>query len=78
MIGLVHAIENQGGYVKVTLDMSTEEEFVAHVPDSDYFRDPIDIGDRVVAHWDMREVHMLEDGSGGQEFAPADKDVALM
>lgn len=76
--GTVHAIENQGGYVKVTLDIGTEEEFVAHVPDTEFFHQPLDIGDRVIARWDPHEVHPLEDGHGGQQFAPADKDVALM
>ncbi len=77
-VGVVHAIENQGSYVKVTLDLANEEEFVAHVPDAEFFRAPIDIGDRVVARWDPHDLHLLEDGTGGQEFAPADKDVALM
>jgi putative spermidine/putrescine transport system ATP-binding protein len=77
-VGVVHAIENQGSYVKVTLDLANDEEFVAHIPDVEFFRDPIDIGDRVVARWDPHDLHLLEDGSGGQEFAPADKDVALM
>ena len=45
-VGVVHAIENQGSYVKVTLDLSNDEEFVAHIPDAEFFRDPIDIGDR--------------------------------
>jgi putative spermidine/putrescine transport system ATP-binding protein len=76
--GVVHAIENQGSYVKVTLDLANDEEFVAHVPDAEFFRDPIDIGDQVVARWDPHDLHLLEDGSGGHEFAPADKDVALM
>ena len=77
-VGVVHAIENQGSYVKVTLDLANDEEFVAHIPDAEFFRDPIDIGDRVVARWDPHDLHLLEDGSGGHEFAPADKDVALM
>ena len=51
IVGVVHAIENQGSYVKVTLDLANDEEFVAHVPDESFSRDPIDIGDRVVARW---------------------------
>ena len=77
-IGVAHAIENQGSYVKVTLDMSNDEEFVAHVPDGEYFGDPIDIGDKVLARWQAPDLHLLEDGGGGRHFAPADKDVALM
>ena len=76
---IVHAIENQGSYVKVTLDLSpTTRNLSRHIPDAEFFRDPIDIGDRVVARWYPHDLHLLEDGSGGQEFAPADRDVALM
>jgi putative spermidine/putrescine transport system ATP-binding protein len=77
-VGIVHAIENQGSYVKVILDLASDEEFVVHVPDAEYFRNPVDIDDRVVARWDPHDLHLLEDGSGGHEFVPADKDVALM
>jgi putative spermidine/putrescine transport system ATP-binding protein len=61
VVGLVHAIENQGSYVKVTVDLSETEEFVANVLDEDFFRDPLDIGDRVVARWSARDVRLLED-----------------
>jgi len=60
--GDVHAIENQGSYVKVTIDLGDGEEFVAHVLDEDYFVDPIDIGEPVLATWAAREVRLLEDG----------------
>jgi putative spermidine/putrescine transport system ATP-binding protein len=59
--GEVHAIENQGSYVKVTIDAGDGEEFVANVLDEDYFVDPIDIGAPVVASWPAREVRLLED-----------------
>jgi len=78
VVGVVHAIENQGSYVKVVLDLANDEEFVVHVSDAEYFRNPIDIDDHVVARWDPHDLHLLEDGSGGHKFAPADKDVALM
>ncbi len=61
VVGEVHTIENQGSYVKLTLDMNNDEEFVAHVPDADYFRDPLDIGDRVEARWLTSDVHVLSD-----------------
>ncbi len=62
VVGEVHAIENQGSYVKVTIDLDGEEEFVANVLDEDYFRDPVDIGDRVSARWLPRDARLLEDG----------------
>jgi len=59
--GEVHAIENQGSYVKMTIDTGDGEEFVANVLDEDYFVDPIDIGAPVLAGWEPREVRLLED-----------------
>jgi putative spermidine/putrescine transport system ATP-binding protein len=59
--GEVHAIENQGSYVKVTIDLGDGEEFVANILDEDYFIDPIDIGEAVVATWAARDVRLLED-----------------
>jgi putative spermidine/putrescine transport system ATP-binding protein len=61
VVGEVHTIENQGSYVKVTIDPPGEEEFVAHVLDEDFFRDALDIGDRVVARWSASHVKLLDD-----------------
>jgi putative spermidine/putrescine transport system ATP-binding protein len=61
LAGEVHAIENQGSYVKVTIDAGDGEEFVANVLDEDFFVDPIDIGTPVVATWAARDVRLLED-----------------
>jgi putative spermidine/putrescine transport system ATP-binding protein len=69
--GEVHAIENQGSYVKVTLDLGDSEEFVANVLDEDYFVDPIDIGEPVIASWAARDVRLLEDGGTGGAGAVA-------
>ncbi len=65
VVGEVHAIENQGSYVKVTIDLGDGEEFVANVLDEDYFVDPIDIGDRAVATWSAGDVRILEDRLSG-------------
>ncbi|SJZ76048.1 putative spermidine/putrescine transport system ATP-binding protein [Enhydrobacter aerosaccus] len=62
IVGEVHTIENQGSYVKVTIDLGDEEEFVAHMVDDEFFRDPLDIGDRVVARWSASDVNLLDDG----------------
>jgi putative spermidine/putrescine transport system ATP-binding protein len=58
--GTVHAIEYQGAYVKVTMQRPGHEGFVAHVADSDFFTQYLDIGDRVVARWAAEDVHLLE------------------
>jgi putative spermidine/putrescine transport system ATP-binding protein len=60
--GEVHAIENQGTWVKITIDLGDDQQFVANVPDKDYFADPIDIGERAVASWQASDVRLLEDG----------------
>ena len=70
--GTVHAIEYQGSYVKVTIDLSSPEEFVANVPEDTYFADPMEIGDPVLAGWTPRNVHVLD----GAERAPAERAYA--
>jgi putative spermidine/putrescine transport system ATP-binding protein len=71
VVGEVHTLENQGSYVKVTLDLGDAEEFVAHVTDETFFAQPLDIGDRVVARWSASDVKLLEDGPVAEETAPA-------
>jgi putative spermidine/putrescine transport system ATP-binding protein len=66
----VHTLEYQGSYVKVTLEVPGEEEFVAHVLDEDFFRDSLEIGDRVLARWSAAHVHLLDD-KGAVTAAPA-------
>ncbi len=68
--GEVHAIENQGTWVKVTLDVGEDEQFVANIPERDYFADPIDIGERAVASWQAADVRLLEDGRADGAAAP--------
>jgi putative spermidine/putrescine transport system ATP-binding protein len=66
VIGEVHTIEYQGSHVKVTLELPGAregEEFVAHMLDEDFFRDPLDIGDRVIARWSASDVKLLDDAS---------------
>ena len=69
--GEVHTLENQGSYVKVTLDLGDEEEFVANILDEQFFAGPLDIGDRVVARWSASDVNLLEDGPVTRESAAA-------
>jgi putative spermidine/putrescine transport system ATP-binding protein len=58
--GSIHAIEYQGSYVKLTIDVASDEDFVANVSDEMFFADPLDIGDRVVARWSERNLRVLE------------------
>ena len=76
VVGEVHTLENQGSYVKVTLDLGDSEEFVAHVLDETFFGQPLDIGERVVARWSASEVKLLEDGPIAEATAPADAAMA--
>ena len=67
LLGEVHAIEYQGFYVKVTIERPTGEGFVANVLDVDFFRDPLDIGDSVLARWSARDVLILEGAADAGE-----------
>ena len=70
ILGEVHTLENQGSYVKVTLDLANNEEFVAHVLDESFFANPFDIGERVMARWSASDVKLLDDGPVALESAP--------
>lgn len=69
IVGEVHTLENQGSYVKVTVDLDNGEEFVAHVPDDAFFRSPLDIGDKVEARWSASDIKLLDDGPIALEAA---------
>ncbi len=62
--GTVHAIEYQGTYVKVTIDLPGGEPFVANVRDTEYFEDPADMGDSVIARWGTDAIHLLATDEG--------------
>jgi putative spermidine/putrescine transport system ATP-binding protein len=47
----VRAVEYQGYFVKVMLDALGDEEFVAYVPEREFFGNPFTVGDVVVATW---------------------------
>jgi len=67
VVGEVHTLENQGSYVKVTLDLADNEEFVANVLDETFFAHPLDIGERVVARWSASDIKLLDDGPIAQD-----------
>jgi putative spermidine/putrescine transport system ATP-binding protein len=74
--GEVHTIENQGSYVKVTLDLGDSEEFVANMLDESFFRHPLDIGDRVEARWSASDIKLLDDGAVALESGPVEAAAA--
>ena len=68
--GEVHSIENQGTWVKITIELGEDQQFVANVLEKDYFADPIDIGERAFASWPASDVRLLEDGRADASAAP--------
>ena len=62
--GAVQAIEYQGTYVKVTVGVPGNDEFVVQVPDRSYFSDPVDTGDQVVVSWQTRDAILLQGNIG--------------
>jgi putative spermidine/putrescine transport system ATP-binding protein len=78
LLGEVHAIEYQGSYVKVTIQRPAGEEFVANVFDEDFFRDALDIGDRVLARWSARDVLILEGTHDAGEASMSEAAEALL
>src|SRR4030095_12993474 len=71
VVGEVHTLENQGSYVKETLDLADNEEFVAPLLDESFFAHPLDIGKAVVARWSASDVKLLDDGPIAEEAASA-------
>ena len=71
--GVVEATEYQGSYVKVTVDLGGGV-FVANLPDGDYFADPVDKGDGVIASWNTADVNILtkvDTGAAGDPYVNA-------
>ena len=67
--GSVRAVEYQGTFVKVKLELpqpeaSADDDFVAYVEEGAYFRDPLLPGQDVVASWRMDQMHVLSGGKG--------------
>jgi putative spermidine/putrescine transport system ATP-binding protein len=47
----VAAVEYQGYFVKVLLDVGSNDEFVVYVSEREYFREAFEVGDAVLATW---------------------------
>ncbi|PKP67066.1 MAG: Fe3+/spermidine/putrescine ABC transporter ATP-binding protein [Alphaproteobacteria bacterium HGW-Alphaproteobacteria-8] len=58
--GEVTNVEYQGTFVKVALDSSTGEEFIAYISEREYFADPKLVGQTVHASWAPEFNHRLE------------------
>lgn len=63
--GDVRAIEYQGTYVKVTVGVPGNDDFVVQVPEQSYFSDPVDTGAQVVVSWQTKDVVLLRGNIGG-------------
>jgi putative spermidine/putrescine transport system ATP-binding protein len=59
MCGRVVNVEYQGTFVKVELVTAQTDEFVAYLPEQDFFARPLRFGDEVVARWLPQDVCML-------------------
>jgi putative spermidine/putrescine transport system ATP-binding protein len=57
--GTVYAIEYQGAFVKVTMRIVGDEEFVAYLRDDRFLRNPVEIGDAATASWQRADLHLL-------------------
>jgi putative spermidine/putrescine transport system ATP-binding protein len=57
--GTVYAIEYQGAFVKVTIRIAGNEEFVAYLRDDQFLRNPVEIGDTATASWQRDDLHLL-------------------
>jgi putative spermidine/putrescine transport system ATP-binding protein len=71
--GVVEATEYQGSYIKVFIDLGGGV-FVAHMADRDFFANPIEKGDTVVASWSAADINILgsvDRGGAGDPYSDA-------
>jgi len=66
--GVVHAIEYQGNWVKVTIVKQNDERLVAVIEDHEFFKSPATVGDSVHAVWSVADGRMLETAVGSQNL----------
>lgn len=60
--GTVRSVEYQGAWVQIGLDTPDVEEFTVVVSESDFYAEPVAVGDRVAATWMVDDVHVLARG----------------
>ena len=71
--GVVEATEYQGSYIKVFIDLGGGV-FVAHLADRDFFANPVQKGDAVVASWSAADINILtsvDKGAAGDPYSDA-------
>jgi putative spermidine/putrescine transport system ATP-binding protein len=71
--GVVEATEYQGSYIKVFIDLGGGV-FVAHMADRDFFANPVEKGDAVVATWSAADINILasvDKGAAGDPYSDA-------
>ena len=66
--GVVHAIEYQGNWVKVTVVKPNDERLVAVIEDHEFFQDPATVGDNLHATWSIVDGRVLEKALGSQNL----------
>ena len=66
--GVVHAIEYQGNWVKVTVVKQNDERLVAVIEDHEFFENPATVGDDVHAVWSVADGRILETALGSQNL----------
>jgi putative spermidine/putrescine transport system ATP-binding protein len=66
--GVVHALEYQGNWVKVTIVKPNDERIVAVIDDHEFFSNPAKVGDNVHAAWTTEEGRALEQAIGSQNL----------
>jgi putative spermidine/putrescine transport system ATP-binding protein len=71
--GIVEATEYQGSYIKVFVDVGGGV-FVANMSDRDFFANPVEKGDPVVARWNAADINILtsvDEGAAGEPYSDA-------
>ncbi len=57
---IVSAIEYQGAWIKIDLDVTDCEEFSIVQDEAEFFKSPLEVGQQVTASWDSDHVHSLK------------------
>ncbi len=58
----VRAIEYQGTWVLVILEITDTEEFTANLRESVFYAEPVEVGDEVEVRWAPEDVHLVQSG----------------
>src|SRR5207302_1121727 len=60
LLGRVAAVEYQGAAVQVSLSTGLAEDFVATLPEANFFMRPLSVGQPVLASWAPSDIHLLQ------------------